>query len=113
MARRKRPESEELTARIDGFSQTYYLAQTSVVPRHLDDEAQLEIAATIVAVSSRHARFLNTPIEISLLCARKFVRDEPDATRERPFMLDMHLRKDRCSCMAYIPSDAFWALTEG
>lgn len=39
----------------------------------LEDEAQLEITATVIDLSKRHRRFLGAPIEISLLAARSSV----------------------------------------
>lgn len=103
---------EELTAKIESFSQSYYVSQSVGEGARLDDEAQIEISATIIDISKRHRRFLGEPIEISLLRARSFRRHEDTPAAERPFLLYMILRRDRCSCLGYIPSDVFWAIPD-
>jgi hypothetical protein len=113
MAKKAVIAPEELTAKIESYCRTYYLAQHSGESRRLEDEAQLEITATVIDISRRHRRFLGAPIEISLLTARSFNRsDERTKSAETAFLCQMNLRKIGCSCLAYLPSDAFWALPD-
>ena len=113
MAKKTVIAPEELTAKIESYCRTYYLAQHSGEGRRLEDEAQLEITATIIDISKRHRRFLCAPIEINLLTARSFDRsDEPTKSAEAVFLCQINLRKGSCSCLAYLPADAFWALPD-
>jgi hypothetical protein len=112
MPRKPQIAPEELTAKILSFSQAYYVSQRAGENARLDDEAQIEILGTITDISKRHRRFLGDSIEVSLLRARSFRRHEDNPATERPFLLNMDLRKGRCTCAGYIPADVFWALPE-
>ncbi len=113
MARKAVTAPEELIAKIESHWRTYYLSQQSTDGARVGDEAQLEITATIIDISKRHRRFIGVPIEISLLAARSFDRsDSGMKATEAVFLSQMNLRQGRCSCLAYIPADAFWALPE-
>jgi hypothetical protein len=103
------PETEELVATIETVERTYYASQERDHGKFFDDEAILDVVGTIQTISPRHKRFLGHTIEMSFVCARRFKSDS-EAPEGGPFLLSISLKKDRCSFMAYLPSDAFWAL---
>lgn len=47
---------------------------------------------------------------MTLLCARSFAKDEATPTGNKSVLFSLNLRKGACSLLAYLPSDAFWAL---
>jgi len=110
MPRKKpQPEPEELVATIETVERTYYASQERDRGKFFNDEAILDLVGTIQDISPRHKRFLGHTIEMSFVCARRFKSDS-EAPEAKPFLLSIRLKKDRCSFMAYLPADAFWAL---
>ncbi len=112
MARTKKPQPEqfELVATIEKVEHSYYISEY----RHLDapagDEAIIELTGRIEQISPRHKKHLGKPIEMSLACERSFDREERKPPSGHPFLLNLNLRKDCCSLMAYLPADALWEL---
>lgn len=102
------PQPENLTASIERTEQSYFISEHR---EHgfVDDEAILTVIGRIEEISPRHKRFFGQRIEMSFVCSRRFGKDDGEAVG-KPFLLDMNLRKERCSFMAYLPADAFWAL---
>ena len=103
------PEPARLTAIIETVEQTYYIAQDHPATM-VDDEAILDVVGRITEISPSYKAHIREPIEISLLCARRFTWGEPVAPIGRSFLLSMNRRKNSWKTMAYIPADAFWAL---
>ena len=112
MARRKTPppEPELLVARIESFTQSYYIAQDRAQGLPTQDEALIDITAIIEDISKRHKKHLGQNIDIALACTRVFNGDGPISVGDHTFLLLMNLGKDYRGCMAYLPSDAFWAI---
>lgn len=111
MPRRKAPQPEpcSLVAIIEAVEQTYYISEHGD-PARASDEALIEIIARIEQITPRLKQHLHRQIEITLACARFFSREDRTPPTDHPFLLPIQLRKGRCSFMAYLPGDPFWAL---
>lgn len=103
------PEPGRLVATIETVEHSYYVSQYREHGNWFDDEAILDVIGKIEEISPRHKRHLGRRIEMSFACSRRFTKEatEPEG---KPFLLNVNLKKDRCSFMAYLPADAFWAL---
>jgi hypothetical protein len=112
MVRRKPvpPVPSILIAKIETVEQTYYISENREHRRPVGDEAIIEIMGTIEQISLRHKRRLHRSIEITLACSRSFSGEDRIPPSDKPFLLPVQLRKDRCSIMVYLPADAFWAM---
>lgn len=112
MARRKTPQHDPsiLVAKIETVEQTYYLSEYPEYTSPVGDEGLIDIVGRIEKISPAHKRHLGLPIDISLACERSFPRGERTPPTDRPFLLPLYLKKDRCHFMAYMPADAFWAM---
>lgn len=104
------PPPQLLVATIREIEQTYYISEEYGELARVDDEAIVDIVGEIEDISPAQKRFLGQKIEMSFISARSFSRKDPGVTIDKPFLLPIQLRKDRCSLMAYLPADAFWAL---
>jgi hypothetical protein len=104
------PQPETLIAMIEGVERTYFIAENAGDRARVDDEAILDVIGRIEDISQARRRYLGQRIEMSFICARSFGRNEATPTADKTFLLSVQLRKDRCSLMAYLPADAFWAL---
>lgn len=113
MRRKRKPpvESFTLTAVIQSLERSYFIAEHHD-QRRVDDEAILTVWGRIEQISPRYERHIGTVIEMQLLCARSFRRDEPLPATDKPFLMSVSLRDDNRSLAAYLPADAFWALPE-
>jgi hypothetical protein len=100
-----------LTARIDTVAQTYFIAADDHAGSRVEDEAILNIVGVIESIGPRHQRFLGQPLEMAFICATLFEGKHPTPKADKAVLLPLELRKDRRSLMAYLPSDAFWALS--
>ena len=105
-----RPEPVTLIAKIETVEQTYYISEYADHKPSVSDEAIIDIVGRIEQISPSQKQHGGREIEISLVRARSFERGEENSPSDRPFMLVVNLRKGGCSLMAYLPSDAFWAL---
>lgn len=109
--RRTRPEETfDLTATIERVEQTYYISENRGHKEPVEDEAIIDITGTISMISPAYKQHHGREIEVSVIRARSFTDDGPTPITDKPFLLTVNLRKNRCSAMAYIPADAFWAL---
>lgn len=105
--RRQTPlQPEMLIARIEGYEQTYFIAQD----HRTEDEARIDIVGRIERASLRHKVHIGERIDIAFACSQSFNEDEPTATSDKPFLLMMNLSKRSRSFMAYLPSSAYWAV---
>jgi hypothetical protein len=111
MPRRKRPPIERFTlvAAIQSIERSYYIAEEPGLNR-VDDEAILTLQGVIQSIASRHKRHQGKSIEMVLLCARSFPRDQGRPAADKPFLMQVGLRGEERSLGAYLPADAFWAL---
>lgn len=109
MPRKKQPspQPQMLVARIESFEQSYYLAVNRQPRVLVQDEAIINIAGYIERISPKLKQHLDQRIDISLACARSYSTNEP---AEGPFLLLMNLSNRQRSCMAYLPSAAFWSI---
>lgn len=104
------PQPEMLVARIESFEQTYYISEYRTQGARADDEALIDIVARIEHVSPRHMQHCGEQIGITLACAHTYNEEGSTPTSDKPFLLNMNLRKNNRSFMAYLPSAAFWAI---
>jgi len=104
------PVPSTLITKIETVEQTYYISENREHQTPVGDEAIIEIMGTIEQIDLRHKRHLHRSMEITLVCSRSFFGEDRTPPSDKPFLLPVQLRKDRCSVMAYLPADAFWAL---
>lgn len=104
------PQPEMLVARIESFEQTYYISEYRSRGARADDEALIEIVARIEQISPRHKKHCGEQIGITLACAHTYNEEGSTPTSDKPFLLNMNLRKNIRSFMAYLPTAAFWAI---
>jgi hypothetical protein len=99
-----------LVARIESFEQTYYISEYRTRGTRVDDEALIDIVGRIERTSPRHKHHCGEQIVISLACAQTYNDEGRTPTSDKPFLLNMNLRKNNRSFMAYLPAAAFWAI---
>lgn len=104
------PQPEMLVARIESFEQTYYISEYRTRGAGADDEALIDIVGLIERTSPRHKQHCGEQIGITLACAYTYNKEGSTPTSDKPFLLNMNLRKNNRSFMAYLPSVAFWAI---
>ena len=75
-----------------------------------EEQAIIDIVAHIERISPKLKQHLDQQIDIRLACSQSFSDDEPPALVEDPFLVLMTLTKGQRSCMAYVPSTAFWSI---
>jgi hypothetical protein len=76
----------------------------------VDDEAIIDLNTTVVKIEPSNLDHLGAELECSLVCARRFDESLPNNSAGRPFLLSVTLKRNQRSMLAYLPSDAFWAL---
>lgn len=103
-------EPQTLTAVIERKARSYYLSEEHE-HRRVDDEAILDVVGRIEEISPAHKRHHGKQIEMSFVCSRSYSRDDPTPTTDKPFLLSVNLRGEQRSLMAYMPADAFWAVS--
>jgi hypothetical protein len=111
--RRKGPTDPEhrLIGSIKSTSFTYFIAANRAKERQfVEDEAIIDLTATIVKIDPPNSDHFGAEIECSLVCARRFDETISLANLGRPFFLSVTLKRNQRSMLAYLPSDAFWAL---
>jgi hypothetical protein len=113
MPRRTKSQVETFTlaAAIESIERSYFIGEHRE-HRRVDDEAILTISGVIERISKRHKRHAGGAIEMQFVCARSFDREKPLPAIDQPFLLSVSFRGENRSLMAYLPSDAFWALPE-
>lgn len=70
----------------------------------------IDIVARIEQASPRHKQHCGEQIGITLACAQTYNEEGRTPTSDKPFLLNMNLRKNNRSFMAYLPTAAFWAI---
>ena len=112
MARKKQPplEPQALVARIESFEQTYYISDYRQHAVPVQDEAIIDIVGQIERISPVLKLHHDQRIDISLVCSHGFSADDPTPRTDKPFLLPMRLSDRRRSCMAYVPTAAFWSI---
>lgn len=111
MAKRKIvTETFELTASIERVEQTYYISEHRGIELPVSDEAIVEMFGRIVTISPQYKQHVGAEIDMAVIRAQSFSRDNPTPTADKPFMVSLILKKNSRSLTAYIPADAFWAL---
>jgi len=104
------PEPCTLVAKIVSMQRDYYISENRSHEHPVGDEACIDIVGRIEQISPTLKQHLGREIDMSLMCARSFERDERTPPSDKPFLLMINLRKGGCSLMAYLPTDPFWAL---
>ena len=93
---------------IDSFTRRYFISRSGVGADSLiDDEAQLEIEATIKAISPAHKKYLGQAMHVSLLSAQRYSGETQSVSA---FFGSLTLRGSRRSALAYLPPKPFWEL---
>ena len=106
---RKKDNTGEAWARIHSCRSKYYISRNDLARDEvcrIDDEAQLEIVATIEVITPAQRAHLGEQIFISLLAATKYAPED----RSAPFFGSVSLRGQQRSALAYLPSRPFWEL---
>lgn len=98
--------SGNVWAKIEGYTRKYFISRSDVGnDRLIDDEAQLEIEATIQAISPAQKKHLGAAIQISLLSAQNYSSDKQPVSA---FFGSLTLRGSQRSALAYLPQKPFW-----
>lgn len=104
----KRAEPEELTARILDYSTNYFIARSGGLGQaYADDEAALEVNATIERIARRHLKHLHQPISFRLLHSRRYQGEVESISK---FFGSVTLWGSQRYVLAYLPELPFWAL---
>ena len=100
--------SGEVWVRITSYKRKYYISRSDVgAAWRTDDKAQLEVIATIEAISAAQKKHLGANMEISLLCAQDY---SPESKGGPAFFGSVMLRGSQRSALAYLPPKPFWEL---
>ncbi|WP_143099533.1 hypothetical protein [Bradyrhizobium sp. cf659] len=100
-----------LIGRIHSTSFSYFIAgHHTEGHQFLDDEAIINLSTTVVKMQPPNADHLGAELECSLVCARRFDESSPKSGAGGTFFLPVTLKRNQRSVLAYLPSDAFWAL---
>ncbi|MGF6311913.1 hypothetical protein ABIB82_005890 [Bradyrhizobium sp. i1.8.4] len=100
-----------LIGRIQSSSFSYYISDHHAQGHQfVDDEAIIDLNTTVVKIEPPSADHLGAELTCSLVCARRFNEDLAKNSTGRPFFLSVTLKRNQRSMLAYLPSDAFWAL---
>ncbi|WP_375777828.1 hypothetical protein ACE103_42835 [Bradyrhizobium sp. ma5] len=113
-ARKRNTKSDpehHLIGRIQSNSFSYYISDHHTQGHQfVDDEAIIELSTTVVKIEPPNADHLGAELACSLVCARRFDGSLAENGTGRPFFLSVALKRNQRSMLAYLPSDAFWAL---
>ena len=112
MPRKKKPlppDPSSLTARIEQSSRNYYPAEYPSI--RVGDEAIIEVVGRIEEISRTLKRHRGERLEMAFACSRSFSRDDPTLLTDKPFLLMVTFKSNNRSLMAYLPADAFWAVS--
>ncbi|MCP1829099.1 hypothetical protein J2R76_005799 [Bradyrhizobium sp. USDA 4532] len=99
-----------LTANIVSSKFSYFIAdhRPSGVS-FVDDEAIIDLETTIEEIEPANPDHNGATLECSLICAKRYNIDPPSVVGH-PSLFSVTLKKNRRSVLAYLPSEAFWAL---
>lgn len=98
---------EHLVAAIRDWNTSYYIGQHgSGGP--VDDEAITTLRCEIVDVDTRHKQHIGEPMDISLVCSRRYCDEKADSAR--PSLFYVTLRKNQRTMLSHLPPDAYWSL---
>jgi hypothetical protein len=116
MATARKPKAtvdpeHRLIGRILSSSFSYFIADHHTQGHQfVDDEAIIDLTTTVVMMEPPNADHLGAVLECSLVCTRRFDDNLTKSSAGRPFFLSVTLKRNQRSVLAYLPSDAFWAL---
>lgn len=100
--------SGQVWVRIESFTRKWYISRTDLsAAERVDDEAQLELVATIEAITPAQKKHLGASMDISLLSAQVY---SADGSSGPPFFGSLTLRGAQRSALAYLPPRPFWQL---
>jgi hypothetical protein len=100
--------SGDVWLKISGYTRKYFISRTDVgADGRIDDEAQLEIAGTIKAISPAQKKHLGAAMLISLLSARNYSVQKQTVSA---FFGSLTLRGSQRSALADLPPKPFWEL---
>ncbi|WP_029084439.1 hypothetical protein [Bradyrhizobium sp. th.b2] len=106
----KRTPEHRLTANIVSSKFSYFIADyrpTGV--SFVDDEALIELETTIEEIEPANPDHHGAALECALICAKRYNIDPPGVVGH-PGLFSVILKRNRRSVLAYLPSEAFWAL---
>lgn len=97
----------EIWGRIHSVRRNYYISRSGLgEASRCDDEAVIELATTVEAVSPEYRKHLGQPFSVSLLSARTY---SDDPAEPASFFGSVTLRGSQRSALAYLPPAPFWA----
>ena len=100
--------SGDAWVKVAGYTRKYFITRTDVgAAARIDDEAQLEIAGTIEAISPAQKKHLGAAMHISLLSAQNYSAESKTVSA---FFGSLTLRGSQRSALAYLPPKPFWEL---
>jgi hypothetical protein len=99
----------EMTALIETTEQTYFLQRNPATGGSFD-EAIIDIVGRIETATTPYVSHIGSRIEVALRLSRSFPGDPSDGKISTLGPFQMMIGKRGCSVLAYLPSDAFWAL---
>jgi hypothetical protein len=100
---------ERLVAKVCDWGSSYYIGQhTYEAP--IDDEAITTLRCEIIETESRHRQHIGQPIEIALVCSRRYSSEHKEGGH--PSLFYTNLRKNQRSLLSYLPADAYWSLPD-
>lgn len=104
----RKEDTGEVWAKIVSNRSKYYISRDGLGDdERIDDEAELEIIATIDAITPSQRKHLGQEIVISLLAAQ---RHAPKGADPVLFFGSVNLRGSQRTALAYLPTAPFWAL---
>ncbi|MEG8043888.1 hypothetical protein QP164_14675 [Sphingomonas sp. LR59] len=98
-----------MTVLIETVERTYF-PQRHTPTEGSTDEAVVDILGRVESASKPYDRYAGQSIEIALRSSRSFSAGTEEETVGALGPFSISLRKRGCSVLAYLPSDAFWAI---
>jgi hypothetical protein len=99
-------------ARILSTKFSYFISNhgPQQAPRRVDDKAIIHLDAEIAKIEPREPKLVGPHLECSLVCARRYSDEAQEQSNGQPMLYSIQLRRNARSLLAYLPSDAFWAV---
>lgn len=99
----------EITASIETIERTYFLQRHTPTGGSSDD-AVIDIVGRIESASKPYDRYVGHIIEVALRSSRSFSAGTKEETVGALGPFSISLGESGFSVLAYLPSDAFWAI---
>lgn len=114
MTSKKKPNptaEHSLIAKIVSGKFSYFIADRRPPGgSFVDDEAIIDLDATIEEILPKNPDHQGAMLECSLVCSRRYDVGPAENIAGHPSLFPITLKRNQRSVLAYLPSDAFWAL---